>query len=130
MNSWLSKLELMLPSDEITSCRVAMRSCVNQGRLTLCFTYQYLKSGSVTTAAICCVNHPVRGLWFDFSWSLAKQMQVMHKFASKVLTSYKFICRPLMKESIVLGLECSTFCPRCSSLCELENLVFMLTHIL
>ena len=69
--------------------------------------WQSFNSDSVHNAAICCMNHPMSGLWFDFSWSLTKNMQATQRFASKVLKSSKVGFCPLTKESIVLDLDYS-----------------------
>ena len=84
-----------------------------------------LKAGSVTISDVSCNNYPMRGLWYDFSWTLTTNMQAMWRFESKVVKSCKMVCRPVMKKSIALGLECSKHCPSCSSLCELAILVCM-----
>ena len=55
-------------------------------------------------------------------------MQATQRFATKVVESSKVVCRPLTKESIVLGLELSMRWPSCSSLHEVASLVYMLTH--
>ena len=126
-SSCLSKIEMMLPRNASTYCRVATYVWVNQGQLAWCAMWKYLNSGSVTNDSVCCMKHPMRGLWFDFSWSLTKNMQVTQRFAIKVVKSSKMVCRPLMKEPIVLGLECSTCWPICSTLNELASIVSMLT---
>ena len=87
-------------------------------------------SGSVTTASISCINHRMRGLWFDFSWSLAKHMQAKQRFSSRLLKSSKVVCSPLINELIVLGLQCLACWMSCSSLDDVTSLVSMFTHFL
>ena len=126
-NSWWSKFEIIMPSNANTSYRVATHEWINQRKLTWCVTFQALNLDSVTTATICCTTHPARVLWFEFSWSLAKHMQATQRFARKVVMSFKVVYRPLMNDSIILGLEYSTYWPICSSLSGMASLVFMLT---
>ena len=82
----------------------------------------------LTNTAVSYKNQPTRGLWCDFSWPLTINTQSKQRFARKVVKSCKVVCRPLMKESIVLGLECSKFWPRQSSLYELARLVCISMH--
>ena len=126
--SWSSKFELMLPSNEKTGCRVTTHAWFTQGKLDWCFIFQSLNSGSITTDAICCTNHPTKGFWFYFSWNLTKHIQATQRFSIKLVKHYKLFCRPLMNDSIVLGSEHSTCWPRCSSLSNMPSIIYMLTH--
>ena len=68
------------------------------------------------------------GLWFDFSWIVTKHIQSMQMFNSKAVKSSKLVCCPMIDESIVLGLDCFTCWPSCSSLSDIVSLVSMLKY--
>ena len=117
----------MLLIDASTSCIYTMCAWVNQGKRSWCFTLQEVKASSVTISAISCKNHTMRRLWCDFSWTLTMKIHEMQRFAIRVVKYCKVACRPLTKEFIVLCLEYSKHWPSCSSLCELDRLVYMST---
>ena len=58
-----------------------------------------MKTGLVIIAAVSYKNYPIRGPYCDLSWHLTMNMQEMQRFASRV------VCRPLIKGSMLLGLE-------------------------
>ena len=128
--SYFSNFKLTLLRAAKTGCIATTHAQVNQGQMPWHFACQVVKEDLVTIDAISCKNYPTRGMCCDLSWPLNMSMQEMQRFTNRVMKPCRVVCRPRIKDSLVLGLECSRHWPSASSLCNSRRLICISTQFL